>query len=125
MAMSFAFSENLLKKVIHTKTPKEGVNGLEDLGHLLLDLCELADVCLVLDLKFLAVVIVDLLNVLLSLVQGFMQFTEEVSEVVDLLLSEDFHLLYLLLAFSRYHFILFASRLHSELEGLQVLLHLE
>ena len=125
MAMSFAFSENLLKKVIHTKTPKEGVNGLEDLGHLLLDLCELADVCLVLDLKFLAVVIVDLLNVLLSLVQGFMQFTEEVSEVVDLLLSEDFHLLYLLLAFSRYHFILFASRLHRELEGLQVLLHLE
>lgn len=43
-----------------------------------------------------------------------MQLAEEVSEVVDLLLSEDLHLLYLLLAFSRYHLILFASRLHSE-----------
>ena len=68
IAMSFAFSENLLMKVMNTEAPKEGVDGLEDLGHLLLDLCKLADVCLVLDLEFLAVVIVDLLNVLLSLV---------------------------------------------------------
>jgi hypothetical protein len=125
MAMSFAFSIKLLMKIMHTKTPKEGVDGLKDLGHLLLDLRELADVCLVLDLEFLAVIIVDLLDILLSLVQGFMQLTEEVSEVSDLLLSEDFNLLNLLLAFTLYHFILVASRLHSELEGLQVLLNLE
>ena len=59
-------------KVMHTETPKEGVDSLEDLGHLLLYLRELADICLVLDLEFLAVIVVDLLDVLLSLVQGFM-----------------------------------------------------
>lgn len=92
-----------------TETPKEGVNGLEDLGHLLLYLREFADICLVLDLEFLAVIVVDLLDVLLSLVQGFMQLTEKVSEVSDFLLSEDLNLLNLLLAFTLYHFIFVAS----------------
>jgi hypothetical protein len=110
---------------MHTKTPKEGVDGLKDLGHLLLYLCELADVCLVLNLEFFAVIIIDLLDVLLSLVQGFMQLTEEVSEISDLLLSEDFNLLNLLLTFTLYHFIFVASRLHSELEGLKVLFNFE
>jgi hypothetical protein len=55
-------------KVNHTETPKEGVDGLKNLRHLLLDLRELADICLVLDLEFFAVIIVDLLDVLLSLV---------------------------------------------------------
>ena len=54
-----------------------------------------------------------------------MQLNEEVSEVSDFLLSEDFNLLYLLLAFTLYHLVLVASRLHSELEGLQVLFYLE
>jgi hypothetical protein len=112
-------------KVNHTETPKEGVDGLKNLRHLLLDFRELADICLVLDLEFLAVIIVDLLDVLLSLVQGLMQLAEEVSEVSDLLLSKDFNLLNLLLAFTLYHFILVASRLHGELEGLQVLFDLE
>jgi len=54
-----------------------------------------------------------------------MQLAEKVSEVSDLLLSKDFNLLNLLLAFTLYHFILVASRLHGELKSLQVLFNLE
>jgi hypothetical protein len=98
---------------------------LQYLVELVLNLDELADVSLVLNLELLAVIFIRLSDGSLPLIQRFVQFLKEVTEIDYLLLSERLHLCDLLPRLLLNHVILHVPALNGQFERPQLLLHLE
>ena len=99
------------------------INLAEYFRELLLNLGKFLNISQILSFELSAVVVIHLLNLLLSDIQTFVEFTEEMLQIEHFLFFEQLDLCYLLFGLLLNHFVLRIFALNGETDGFEFLFH--